>query len=75
MRAQGAESPLPDTLALAIPGVSQVEALEKELAKALPEPDQYIVVVVVEIPLAEVVGGLGEPVFGQLAEIAEREVS
>ena len=40
------ESPLPDTLALAIPGVFGVEVLEAELARALPELDPDILVVV-----------------------------
>ena len=74
MRVQGAESPLPDTLALAIHGVSRVEALEEDLlARALPGPD--IFVMVVETLLADVGGGLDELVFGQLAEIGERGVS
>lgn len=73
MRAQAAESLLPDTLALAVAihGISRVEAF----ARALPDPGQDIVVVVVEILLADVGCGLGELVFGQLAEIDERGVS
>ena len=75
MRARGAESPLPDTLALAIRGASRVEALETELARALPETDLGILLVVVEILLAEVCGGLDELFFGQLAGFGERRVS
>ena len=52
------ESPLPDTLALAISGVFGVEVLEEELAMALPELD---ILVVVEILLDD---GLDELCFG-----------
>ena len=54
-------SPLPDTLALAIPGAFGVEVLEAELARALPELDPDILVVV-EILLDDV--GLDELCFG-----------
>ena len=76
MRARGAEIPLPGTRALAICVALLVEALEKELAKALPKPDlDILLLVVVEILLAEVDGGLDELFFGQLAGHGEREVS
>ena len=75
VKARGAESPLPGILALAICGVLLVEALERELAKASPEPDLDILLVVVEVLLAEVGGGLDELFFGQLAGLGERRVS
>ena len=59
VRVQVVESPLPDTLALAIPGVFGVEVPEEESAMALPELD---ILVVVEILLDDV--GLDELCFG-----------
>ena len=46
------------------------------MAKALPKPDlDILLLVVVEILLAEVDGGLDELFFGQLAGHGEGEVS
>ena len=62
VRVGGAGSPLPDTQALANHVVWGVEVLEKELARALPKRDPYILVVV-EILLADV-DGWDELCFG-----------
>ena len=68
------ESPLPDTSALANHGVLGVEVLEEELARALPELELDIFVVV-EILLTEVDGGWDELHFGFHVGIEERGVS
>ena len=64
------ESPLPDTLALAIHGVLVVAVLEEDLARVSPELELDIFVVV-EILLAEVDGGSGVLYFDLLAGKSE----